>query len=139
MCPFPAEESRLLSAQGAFNVPGGQAHPPGFTGASVSHAEASCGVKARETEQDFTLTLDAPGFEPSEFDIQVLQDTVTISAEHNVTEGEETRTERSLNRQFTLSTVVDPSKVEAKYRNGVLEIRLPKAESAKSRKVEVIA
>ena len=30
VCPFPAEESWLLSAQGAFNVPGGQAHPPGF-------------------------------------------------------------------------------------------------------------
>ncbi|MCE9532716.1 MAG: Hsp20/alpha crystallin family protein [Planctomycetes bacterium] len=94
------------------------------------------GNTLRELDTEFVLTLDAPGFEVNEFDIVADEENVTVKAEHSVTEGETTRTERSLHRQFTLPSFIDPNKVEAKYRNGVLELRLAKA-APTSRKIDV--
>jgi HSP20 family protein len=95
--------------------------------------------QVRETEKEVIVSLDAPGFEANEFEIQVNEEAVTIKAEHVVKEGDETRAERTLKREFALPTLVDPSKVDAKYRNGVLELHLPKAEQAQWRKVDVKA
>ncbi len=102
-----------------------------------SRSGAHWGGQVRETEKDVTISLDAPGFEAGEFEIQANEEAVTIVAEHKVKEGDEERTERSLKRQATFPAPVDPNKVEAKYRNGVLELRFQKAEQATWRKIEV--
>jgi len=102
---------------------------------SPKHTHSSGQLK--ETEKEVTISLDAPGFEASEFDIQVNEEALVISAEHVVKNGEDSVTERSLKRQIALPAPVDPNKVEAKYRNGVLELRLTKAEQVQWRKVTV--
>lgn len=105
--------------------------------AAASQNAVNWGVELRETEKEVVVSLDAPGFESNEFDIQASEDGLTVSAEHVVKEGDETRTERSLKRQVSLPSVIDPSKVDARYRNGVLELRFAKAEPARWKKVEV--
>jgi HSP20 family protein len=94
---------------------------------------------SRETENEFIFSFDAPGFEAGELDIQITDDEVTVTAEHVVTEGEKKWTERSFRRQFALPEKADAAKVQAKYRNGVLELRFGKVEEAKPRKIEVKA
>jgi HSP20 family protein len=91
----------------------------------------------RETENEFIFSFDAPGFEAGEFDIQITDDEVTVTAEHVLTEGEQKWTERSFRRLFALPEKADAAKVQAKYRNGVLELRFGKVEEAKPRKIEV--
>ncbi len=109
----------------------------GYVSNYSNQAGNAWGIDLREDEKEIVVSLDAPGFEANEFDIQASDDGVTVSAEHVVTVGEESRTQRSFKRQVPLPSLVDPNKVEAKYRNGVLELRFPKAEPARWKKIEV--
>lgn len=95
------------------------------------------GSSLRELEKEVLASFDAPGFEPGEFDIQINEETVSVSAEHRVKDGEQEFVERSFGRSFTLPCAVDFDRVEAKYRNGVLELRFPKVEPPQARKIVV--
>jgi len=101
---------------------------------------AVSGMEVKETNEAVLVRTDAPGFEPNEFNIEVSGHTLTITAEHKVEGTEKEPTiERSLRRYVTLPAAVEPEKVEAKYRHGVLELSLAKTEPTKHRKVEVKA
>jgi len=95
------------------------------------------GVDVRETDDEITVRLEAPGFEPNEFDVQVSGDQLHVSAEHIVKEGDTEVTERRLHRAFTLPAEVNAEQVEATFVNGILEIRLAKTEQARWKKVPV--
>jgi len=98
------------------------------------------GLDIEETEDAVLVRADAPGFEPEDFNIQILGNALKISAECKAEgKGNTPAIERNFQRIFTLPAGVDPEKVEAKYRQGVLELRLPRLESAKARKIEVKA
>jgi HSP20 family protein len=94
------------------------------------------GLEADETDQEVTVRMDAPGFEPGDFDIQVSGDALRVTAERKG-EKDSGRFERGFQRSVTLPAAVDADKVEAKYRNGVLELSLPKTEQAKWKKIAV--
>ena len=102
-------------------------------------------VDMDETDKEVVVRAEAPGFEPGEFDIDVRGDTLTIRAEHKEPEAKEKEGAprqwgyRRFERSFTLPGAVNPDKVEAQYRNGVLEIHLPRAEQASRRRIEVKA
>jgi HSP20 family protein len=101
---------------------------------------ALSGVEVKESDETILIRTDAPGFDLGDFAIEVSGDTLTIAAEHTVEGAEKKPTiERSLRRVVTLPAAVDPERVEARYRNGVLEISLPRAEPARHRKIEVTA
>jgi len=95
------------------------------------------GLDLDETDSEVTVRVDAPGFEPGDFDVQVSGDTLRISAERKREEGKNGYAERRFQRSVTLPAAVTADKVEADYRSGVLELRLPKAEQAKWRKIQV--
>jgi HSP20 family protein len=98
------------------------------------------GLDIEETDDAVIVRADAPGFEPADFDIHVTGNTLRITAEHKVpVEGKEPEVERRLHRTVTLPVAVEPEKVDAKYRHGVLELRLPRTEPTKTRKIEVVA
>jgi len=101
---------------------------------------ADYGLDVEETDEAVIVRTDAPGFEPADFNIEVRGDVLRIVAERKLAaEGKEPTVERSLRRAMTLPAAVVPEKVEAKYHNGVLELRLPKAEPIKAKKIEVKA
>jgi HSP20 family molecular chaperone IbpA len=95
------------------------------------------GSSLRETEKEVLATFDAPGFEAGEFDVQIDDEAVTIAAEHRVKDGDTEIVERSFQRSFNLPSPVEADKVEAKYRNGVLELRFAKVELPRPRKIAV--
>jgi HSP20 family protein len=97
------------------------------------------GLGIEETDEAVIVRAEAPGFEPGDFDIEVRGDMLKIAAKHEVKAAgkEEPTVERRLERMVTLPAGVVVEKVEATYRHGVLELRLPKIEPIKARKIEV--
>ena len=99
-------------------------------------------------EKDDTLFFRAelPGFEKDAIDVRVEEGTLVLSGERKrdveANEGGLYRLERAygrFTRRFRLPEGYDASKVNASYKNGLLEVSLPKAEEAKPRKIEVNA
>jgi HSP20 family molecular chaperone IbpA len=98
-----------------------------------------------ETEQELTLLADMPGVKADGVDIDLHENILTLMGDVQPPEGEkevdlirEYRTGRYL-REFTLSDNIDQSKIEAEIKDGVLKLKLPKAEAAKPRRIAVKA
>jgi HSP20 family protein len=101
---------------------------------------AGTGLDVEETDDEVIVRADAPGFGPGDIDVQVSDNTLKVAAERKAEgKGKGLNVERRLFRTVTLPAGVDPGRVEATYRHGVLELRLPKTEQAKWRKIEVKA
>lgn len=87
----------------------------------------------------------APGVDPDSLEIAVVQDTLRIAGEkkplsESVKAEAFHRNERSAGkfvRTLGLGTAVDADKVTAEYKNGLLQITLPKAEAAKPKQISV--
>jgi HSP20 family protein len=98
----------------------------------------------REGDQ-FTVHFDLPGVDPSSIDLTVEKNVLTVRAERSWprTEGQEIvvseRPQGTFSRQLFLGESLDADRIAADYRNGVLTLRLPVAEAAKPRKVEIQA
>jgi len=96
-----------------------------------------------ETDKEITLLADMPGVQAGELDIDLHENVLTLEGEVQPPEGanevdviREYRTGKYY-RQFTLSQVIDQSKIDADLRDGVLRLRLPKVEAARPRKIAV--
>jgi HSP20 family molecular chaperone IbpA len=100
-------------------------------------------VDVIEDASGITLYADMPGVPKDKLHLQVESDTLTIEGEValEVPEGmEATHAEVSLpryRRVFTLSKELDAGKVGAEFSHGVLKLRIPKAEHAQPRRIEV--
>ena len=96
-----------------------------------------------EDGNGITLYADLPGVPKEKLSLHVEADTLTIEGEValDIPEGmEASHAEVSLpryRRVFTLSKELDSGKVGAEFVNGVLKLRIPKAEHAQPRKIEV--
>lgn len=96
-----------------------------------------------ENEQQINLLADMPGVAPNDVKIDLNDGVLSISGEVQPFEGKDESdvlTEFEIGRyyrQFTLSEVVDQSKIEAKLEDGVLRLTLPKAEKAIPRQIAV--
>jgi HSP20 family protein len=97
-----------------------------------------------ETEQDFVLRADLPGLSESDVNIELEDNVLTLSgerkAEHEAHKEGYYRVERSwgsFSRSLTLPEGVDPDAVQASFDRGVLEVRIPKPEVRKPRKVSI--
>lgn len=92
---------------------------------------------------DFVVVAEVPGVKKEDLDIQVRGDTVRIHGKKAVAYDEKAsvhRRERAageFDRTVTLPEQIDAAKVGAEYRDGVLTLRLPRAESAKPRSVAI--
>ena len=99
-----------------------------------------------ETEEDFVLRADLPGLSEGDVNIELEDNVLTVSGERK-SEHEERkegyyRVERasgSFSRSLTLPEGVDASAVTAHFDKGVLEVRIPKPEQRKPRKVTIAA
>jgi HSP20 family protein len=92
---------------------------------------------------DFVLVAELPGVKKEDLDIQVRGDTLRIQGKKTIAYDDAAsvhRRERAagqFDRTLTLPADVDTAKVTADYRDGVLTLRLPRAESAKPRTVAI--
>jgi len=99
-------------------------------------------LDVNETEKEVIVRAEVPGFEPADLDVELRKNRLIIKAEkkHEVEKKEEKEfeyAERVYERFVDLPVAVETAKVEATYRNGVLEVHLPKTEEAKGHRVTV--
>jgi HSP20 family protein len=97
-----------------------------------------------ETDDDFVLRADLPGLSEGDVNIELEDNVLTISGERKSAHEENKqgyhRVERasgSFSRSLTLPEGVDPEAIEAGFDNGVLEVRIPKPQERKPRKVAI--
>lgn len=98
-------------------------------------------VNIIETDEGLTLTADLPGASKESLDLNIEKGILTISApvSHTIP-GHPAYTEFELAtyyRQFSIPESLDHDKAKADFANGILTLRVPKAEVAKPRKIEV--
>jgi HSP20 family protein len=97
-----------------------------------------------EHDDEFVATVDLPGFERDDVEIEVTDHTLRIEAEHEdameETEEQYLRRERhheSMRRSIRLPEEVDKEGVKARMKNGVLTITLPRLEVEEARTIEI--
>lgn len=102
-------------------------------------------VNIKESSDAFNIEMAIPGMKKSDFEINLDNNTLSISAKNEKTQNEDengyTRREfsySSFNRDFTLPETVDDSKIDAQYEDGILNIFLPKKDEAKQKPSRVI-
>jgi HSP20 family protein len=105
-----------------------------------SSREHFLNVNVRDEEDTFVLSALVPGLKADDLNIQVLEDVVRIEGEYLVNEEEYLVRELpsgSFRRVLRMPTEIDADKVEARINDGVLTLRLPKAESARPKKIKI--
>ena len=117
-----------------------------YRGTSLSNGGADFvpAVDVEETPEGFVIRADLPGVSQKDVKVSVMGDTLTIRGERRSQstkkDGSYHRTERvygSFERSFTLGAPLRNEAVKAQYKDGVLEIHVPKAEEARLREIEV--
>jgi len=98
-----------------------------------------------ETDKEITLLADMPGVKAADLNIDLRDDTLTLTGAVAPFEGpqeEDILIEYEIgtySRQFSLSEVIDQGKIDAQLTDGVLRLSLPKVEKATPRKITVKA
>lgn len=96
-----------------------------------------------ETEDMIVMVADIPGVNREAVDITIDKDVLSIDAYHSAGENKEHSVTYSeylpgdYHRKFRLSREIDSDKIEAIVADGVLELRLPKADEAKIKKIPI--
>ena len=114
----------------------------GQTG-NVPQGALAPAVDIAEGESEITLFADMPGVSKERLTIKVDGDTLTIEGQAQIDVPEKIELLHSevrspyFRRSFTLSRDLDPAKIEATLRNGVLQMHIPKSEEARPKRIEV--
>lgn len=119
--------------------------PGGTLGRFIGSTIPSANIK--ESEDRFEIELGLPGAKKENIKIDLEDDVLTISSETKEEKSEEkdnyTRREfnySSFSRSFTLPDIVDAEKISAEYKDGILNITIPKKESVikkSQRRIEI--
>jgi len=93
-----------------------------------------------ETETEYLLAMDLPGIDRTTLEIDVDDSRLSIKGTRVMEESKRQRSERpqgKFARSFTVPGSVDQASIAAEYKDGVLEIRLPKRKEQKAKRVEI--
>ena len=102
--------------------------------------QQALGVNIREEDEAYVLSALVPGLSAEDLNIQILDDIVRIEGEYRQDENQYLMQELphgSFTRTLRLPAAIDANHVEAKIADGVLTLTLPKAESAKPKKIKI--
>ena len=110
----------------------------------LAPATWSPAVDIYETDEKLVLKVELPGLKKEDINIEVRDNTLTLKGERKfekeVKEENYHRIERvygSFHRPFTLPSTIKQEKIEAAFKDGILEISLPKAEEAKPKQISI--
>lgn len=97
-----------------------------------------------ETDDEFVVELEVPGFEEKELGIEVSDHQLTVKGERTETKEQKDkafrlreRLEREFERRFELPAEADTEHLKARFEKGVLEVHTPKLAVSKPKKVEI--
>ncbi len=111
---------------------------------STSYTELTPRLDVIEDKDELVIKAEFPGIRKEDLDVSLEENTLTIKAEKKQEEVSEEATYYTCERCFghysrsiSLPFPVDSDKLSSTFENGLLEIRLPKAEEAKPKRIEV--
>lgn len=133
---------REFNRLGGFDPSWGESAGDDNSNIAVSHWRPAVDIK-EETDR-FVIQADLPGVNPEEIDVTMENGVLTLRGERKSEKTEEhegyKRVERARGmfyRRFSLPDTADADKIEAKSRDGVLEITIPKTEKVQPRRISV--
>jgi HSP20 family protein len=101
-------------------------------------------VDISETKDEYIITSELPGVKKEDIKVTIDNNILTIKGEKKHEKEEKgknylrrERTYGSFSRSFTLTPNVDVNKIKSTFKDGVLEIKLPKTESSKSKEIQI--
>jgi HSP20 family protein len=107
-------------------------------------AAATPAADVYETESEFVVELEVPGYDEKELQVEVTDHTLCVKGERAEEKEKKENTfhlherlEKSFERRFTLPTEADLEKTQASFTKGVLEVHVAKATEAKPRTVPI--
>lgn len=113
----------------------------------AENRDQTLGINVREEDEAYVLSALVPGIKSDELNIQVLEDVLRIEGEYRqgsaVDKAEESNylvrelPQGSFTRALRLPAPIDAEHVEAEVTDGVLTLRLPKAESARPKQIKI--
>jgi HSP20 family protein len=101
-------------------------------------------IDVKAEDDAYVVTALVPGIRAEDLNIQIVNETLTIQGEIKNERDENAnyllseRPSGKFNRSLTMPEPLDASKVEAEVENGILTLRIPKAEEAKPKTIKVI-
>jgi HSP20 family protein len=100
-------------------------------------------VDVAETQEKIIVRAEVPGMKQEDIQIEFENGLLSIRGERKLIKEEGTtfhrveRTFGNFSRSFTLPRTIDPEKISASYRDGVLQIEVPKKEEAKPKQIRI--
>ena len=134
-----AEENMLINS-----VPSQMEREPAAFSAPQEDGEGQLTIDVYQTDNDVVIRSTIAGVKPEDLDVSINNDMITIRGERR--KDEEVSDENyyyqecywgSFSRSVILPVDVLPEKIEASMKNGILTIRLPKADTNKTKKIQV--
>jgi HSP20 family protein len=104
---------------------------------------AAMPIDAYRHGEEFVVHFDLPGVAPDSIDLDIERNVLTVKAERRSPAGDDIemlvaeRPSGTFSRQLFLGETLDPDHVAATYDGGVLTLRIPVAEQAKPRKIQI--
>lgn len=118
--------------------------PSVFTAPILETGEWWPAVELVEADGEFVLTAEIPGMSKDDVEISVEDNVLTLKGEKKFEHEEERdrmhvreRRYGTFERSFALPRNVEAGKIKAEYRDGVVEMHMPKAPEAQGRKIEI--
>jgi HSP20 family protein len=115
-----------------------QAEPTG--GDDFERADWTPAADIYETESGYLIAIDLPGIDREALEIDVDDNRLMVRGTRAISESKQHRSERPKGkflRTFSVPGSVDQGKIGAEYKDGVLQIRLPKRGEQKAKKIDI--
>lgn len=115
----------------------------GWLGDSTAAAGAFPPINIFRQDHDLVAIIELPGLDRDAIDVQAKEDTIRIRGRKDVKYGDEVslhRRERimgSFDRTIAVPIRIDADRIKAEYRDGILALFIPRAESDKPRKIQI--
>lgn len=116
--------------------------PRGFAASGMGSFSPSIDVK--ENENEFIIKAELPGVDEKDIEVTVTNDSITIKGEKKEEKEDKDknyyymeRSYGSFSRVIPFEAEIESGKAEAKFKNGILDIKIPKNQSAKAKGTKV--
>ncbi len=114
-----------------------------FADANVNDHEMTLAVDVTADDDSYTLKAFVPGLEADDLEIEVINNTVSVRGEFKDGNAEDAKyladelPSGKFSRFVTLPTALDAAKAEANIKNGILVLKVPKAEAHRPKTIKV--
>lgn len=119
------------------------ARRPDYFGRSTTHRGAYPFINLFQEGDNTIMTAEVPGLEKEDINLEIKDNLLRVSGKRKVAFPEKVSAHRlerrnmNFDRTIKLPVKVDPSQVNAEYKNGILKVVLPRAESDKPKSIEI--